>query len=67
MKTFFYVIEWHDGSGKTSGLKHASSAEDAFQEAVDDTISKTGHGGHPSIPYTVGDVITFNQVDGSHD
>lgn len=32
MKTYFYVIEWHDGSGKTSGLLEEGNAEAAFFE-----------------------------------
>lgn len=52
MKTFFYVIKWHDGSGQTAGLVEEGSAVDAFRE-----VQKRADYGND------GDIIVFNKVD----
>lgn len=53
MKTFFYVIKWHDGSGQTAGLVQEGSAEDAFRELQ----MRADYGND-------GDILVFNKVDG---
>lgn len=58
MKTFFYVIEWHDGSGKTSGLMDGCDAQDAFERVHCMTLF-TQDADLPSV----GDIVTFNRVD----
>lgn len=65
MSKFFYVIEWNDGSGKTSGITEASNAYDALSAVQRSTLREVKDGLYGSIGHraSAGDVITFNKVD----
>lgn len=65
MSKFFYVIEWNDGSGKTSGLVEASNAHDALEEVHKFTLRevKTTMYGSTGVMQSAGGITTFNKVD----
>lgn len=65
MSKFFYVIEWHDGSGKTSGITEASNAYDAFSAVQRSTLHevKTTMYGSTGVMQSAGDITTFNKVE----
>ncbi|NEK84027.1 MAG: hypothetical protein G3W58_22835 [Pantoea ananatis] len=55
MNTYFYVIEWADGSGRTSGLVQALTAEAAFDHVRGEGFGINSPGD--------GDIVVFNLVE----